>query len=39
MKFILNEFLMSNGYLPGAHIESCPVFKRVLKSKPAFARK
>lgn len=34
---IVNEFLMSTGYLSGAHIESCPVYKKVLKSKPAFA--
>jgi DNA-3-methyladenine glycosylase I len=33
---IVNEFLMSTGYLPGAHIESCPVYKRVVKRKPAF---
>ena len=33
---IVNEFLMSTGYLPGAHIESCPVYKKVLKTKPAF---
>lgn len=31
---IVNEFLMSTGYLPGAHIESCPVYKKVLKHKP-----
>lgn len=36
---IVNEFLMSTGYLQGAHIEMCPVYKKVLKSKPAFARK
>jgi DNA-3-methyladenine glycosylase I len=36
---IVNEFLMSTGYLPGAHIESCPVYKKMLKSKPAFLRK
>ncbi len=36
---IVNEFLMSTGYLPGAHIESCPVYKKVLKAKPAFAKK
>lgn len=36
---IVNEFLMSTGYLAGAHIDSCPVYKKVLKSKPAFARK
>ena len=35
---IVNEFLMSTGYLPGAHIESCPVYKRVLKAKPAFVK-
>lgn len=34
---IVNEFLMSTGYLSGAHVESCPVYKKVLKSKPAFA--
>ena len=33
---IVNEFLMSTGYLAGAHIESCPVYKKVLKTKPAF---
>ncbi len=33
---IVNEFLMSTGYLPGAHIASCPVYKKVLKSKPPF---
>ena len=31
---IVNEFLMSTGYLPGAHIEDCPVYKKVLKQKP-----
>ncbi len=33
---IVNEFLVSTGYLPGAHIESCPVYKKVLKQKPAW---
>ena len=33
---IVNEFLMSTGYLPGAHIESCPVYKKMVKAKPAF---
>jgi DNA-3-methyladenine glycosylase I len=28
---IVGEFLMSCGYLPGAHIESCPVYKKVQK--------
>ncbi len=36
---IVNEFLMSTGYLPGAHVESCPVYKKMLKAKPAFLRK
>ena len=31
---IVNEFLMSTGYLPGAHVESCPVYKKVMKMKP-----
>lgn len=30
---IVNEFLMSIGYLPGAHSEGCPVYKQVLKQK------
>lgn len=33
---IVNEFLMSTGYSPGAHIESCPIYEEVLKRKPAF---
>jgi len=35
---IVNEFLMSTGYLPGAHIEKCSIYKKVLKAKPPFAR-
>jgi DNA-3-methyladenine glycosylase I len=31
---IVNEFLMSAGYLPGAHIEGCPVYKEALKTNP-----
>jgi DNA-3-methyladenine glycosylase I len=31
---IVNEFLVSTGYLPGAHIETCPVYKKVIKMKP-----
>jgi DNA-3-methyladenine glycosylase I len=30
---IVNEFLMSCGYLPGAHIETCPVFRKTKKQK------
>ncbi|MBK8711423.1 MAG: DNA-3-methyladenine glycosylase I [Niastella sp.] len=36
---IVNEFLMSIGYLPGAHIESCKIYKRILKQKPAWLKK
>lgn len=36
---IVNEFLMSTGYLPGAHVETCPVYKKVLKQKPKWAEK
>lgn len=35
---IVNEFLMSTGYLPGAHIESCAVYKKVVKAKPPFLK-
>ena len=35
---IVNEFLMSTGYLTGAHEESCPVFKRVASLRPAWMR-
>ena len=35
---IVSEFLMSIGYLPGAHSENCPVYKAVLKQKPMWAR-
>lgn len=33
---IVNEFLMSTGYLPGAHAESCPYYQDVLKARPAW---
>lgn len=33
---IVHSFLMSIGYLPGAHIESCPIYKKILKTKPAW---
>ena len=33
---IVNEFLMSTGYLPGAHAESCPYYREVLKAKPSW---
>jgi DNA-3-methyladenine glycosylase I len=31
---ITREFLLSTGYLPGAHAHSCPVFARVARRKP-----
>lgn len=35
---IVNEFLMSIGYLPGAHAPDCPVFARILELSPPWAR-
>lgn len=35
---IVNEFLMSIGYLPGAHAENCPVHKKILKQKPMWLK-
>ncbi len=31
---IVNEFLMSIGYLPGAHAPNCKIYKKILKEKP-----
>jgi DNA-3-methyladenine glycosylase I len=31
---ITNEFLLSSGYLPGAHIKSCAAYDRILKLNP-----
>jgi DNA-3-methyladenine glycosylase I len=36
---IVGEFLMSIGYLPGAHVPSCPVFKAIMKRRPAWSVK
>lgn len=36
---IVNEFLLSTGYLPGAHIESCAIYKKTIQAKPAWLRK
>ena len=36
---IVNEFLMSTGYLPGAHDPSCAVYHKVLKAKPYWNKK
>ena len=35
---IVGEFLMSIGYLPGAHVPSCPVYRAVLALEPMWAR-
>lgn len=35
---IVGEFLMSTGYLPGAHEATCPIYAKVLKAKPAWRR-
>lgn len=34
---IVNEFLMSTGYLAGAHDQDCPIHKKVLELKPAWS--
>ena len=36
---ITGEFLMSTGYLPGTHAESCPIYAKIAKKKPAWMRK
>jgi DNA-3-methyladenine glycosylase I len=35
---IVNEFLMSTGYLPGAHSPDCPVFGRIKKIKDEYEK-
>jgi len=35
---IVGEFLMSLGYLPGAHVPDCPVYSEILALGPAWAR-
>jgi DNA-3-methyladenine glycosylase I len=35
---IVNEFLMSTGYLAGAHDKDCPVYERVASLRPAWMR-
>jgi DNA-3-methyladenine glycosylase I len=35
---IVGEFLLSTGYLPGAHRTTCPVYARVLAAGPPFLR-
>ncbi len=35
---ITGEFLIGTGYLPGAHVKSCPVYAKVLRLDPPWAR-
>ena len=35
---IVNEFLMSTGYLPGAHDEDCAIYKNIVLHKPAWQK-
>lgn len=35
---IVNEFLMSTGYLAGAHEITCSIYKKVLKKNPAWSQ-
>ena len=36
---MVNEFLMSIGFLHGAHTEDCIIYKKVLKHKPEWSKK
>jgi len=36
---IVNEFLISTGYLPGAHQKNCSIYQKVAAQKPAWTRK
>jgi len=36
---IVNEFLMSTGYLKGAHSETCPIYKKIERLKPMWMKK
>ena len=36
---IVRSFLLSTGYLRGAHVPSCPIYAKALSKKPAWARK
>ena len=35
---ITGEFLLSTGYLPGAHAVTCPVYERIVKKNPPWMR-
>ena len=36
---IVNEFLMSTGYLPGAHDAGCDIYKNIILAKPLWNKK
>jgi DNA-3-methyladenine glycosylase I len=36
---IVNEFLMSTGFLPGAHPESCVIYQEILNANPMWNKK
>jgi DNA-3-methyladenine glycosylase I len=36
---IVGEFLMSTGYLPGAHSPDCPIYAKMVAQSPAWMRK
>lgn len=35
---IVGEFLMSIGYLPGAHIPACPVYQQIVERRPPWSQ-
>jgi DNA-3-methyladenine glycosylase I len=35
---ITGEFLLSTGYLPGAHVPGCPAYRRILAMNPPWTR-
>lgn len=35
---IVGEFLMSTGYLPGAHAPTCPAYRRIARLRPPWMR-
>lgn len=36
---IVNEFLMSIGYLPGAHASNCKIYRQIINTKPMWLSK
>jgi DNA-3-methyladenine glycosylase I len=35
---IVKEFLLSTGYLPGAHDQECPIYRKIARLQPAWAK-